>query len=156
MQTSGRTSYQLHESTPLVIAEVPKCQPQLQPTQALSCCGPRGKPPRPDGKIASLGLSGRSCILVLLIQQPVLILEVCPDVGLRMLLQGLCLVEQTCSLLVLHWNGSISASVNYPNYIPVSLSTICHESFELWLNDTMFCYNNIQVLPEDTLNSCIF
>jgi hypothetical protein len=85
MQTSGRTTYQLHESTPLAIAEVPKCQPQLQPTQALSCCVLGGKPPRPDGKIASLGLNRRSCILVLLTQQPVLILEVCSDVGLCML-----------------------------------------------------------------------
>jgi hypothetical protein len=88
--------------------------------------------------------------------QLVLILEVCPDVGLHMLLQALCPVEQTCSLLVLHWNGSITASVNYPNCIPVSLSTICHESFKLGLNDTMLCYNNIQVLPEDTLSNCIF
>jgi hypothetical protein len=156
MQTSGRTSHQLHKPTPLAIAEVPKCQPQLQPTQALSCCGPGGKPPSPDGKIASLGLSRRSCILILLIQQLVLILEVCPDVGLRMLLQGLYPLEQTCSLLVLHWNGNITASVNYPNCIPVSLSTICHESFKLGLSDTMLYYNKIQVLLEDTLSSCIF
>jgi hypothetical protein len=86
----------------------------------------------------------------------VLILEVCPDVGLRMLLQGLYLVEQTSSLLVLHWNGSFTASVHYPNYIPVSLSTIRHESFELGLGDTMLCYNDIQILLEDTLGNCIF
>jgi hypothetical protein len=56
MQMSGRTSYQLHESTPLAIADVPKCQPQLQPTQALYRCGPRGELPCLDDKIASLGL----------------------------------------------------------------------------------------------------
>jgi hypothetical protein len=43
-----------------------------------------------------------------------------------------------------------------PDYIPVTLSTICHESFELGLRDTMLCYNDIQILPEDTLGSCIF
>jgi hypothetical protein len=153
---SKRSSYQLHESTPLVITEVPKCQPQLQPTQALCSCNPGGEPPRPDGKIVSLRLSSCSCILILLIQQPMLILEVCLNVGLGMLHQGLCPMEQTCYFLVLHWNGSIIASVNYPNCIPVSLSTVCHECFELGLRDTMLCYNNIQILLKDTLGSCIF
>jgi hypothetical protein len=35
MQTTGRTSYQLYESVPLAIAEVPECKPQLQPSQQL-------------------------------------------------------------------------------------------------------------------------
>jgi hypothetical protein len=36
------------------------------------------------------------------------------------------------------------------------LSTIRHESFELGLGDTMLCYNDIQILLEDTLGNCIF
>jgi hypothetical protein len=28
-------TYQLYESTPLVVAEVPECQPELQSTQSL-------------------------------------------------------------------------------------------------------------------------
>jgi hypothetical protein len=56
MQMSGRKSYQLHDSIPIAIAEVPECQPQLQPTQALDRFGLGGESISHDGKIASLEL----------------------------------------------------------------------------------------------------
>jgi hypothetical protein len=40
MQKIGYGTHQLHESTPLMVAEKPECEPQLQLTQSLLCCGP--------------------------------------------------------------------------------------------------------------------
>jgi hypothetical protein len=56
MQTDEQLqTYQLHKSTPLVVAEVPECQPELQSTQSLLGCGPGGEPPCSNGKVSSFG-----------------------------------------------------------------------------------------------------
>jgi hypothetical protein len=67
MQTDEQQNfYQLHESTPLVVAEVLKCQPELQSTQSLLGRGPRGEPSCLNGKILSFRFWSWSYILVLL------------------------------------------------------------------------------------------
>jgi hypothetical protein len=46
MQTDEELqTYQLHESTPLAVAEVPECQPELRSTQSLLGRGLGGEPP---------------------------------------------------------------------------------------------------------------
>jgi hypothetical protein len=54
MQTDEQLqTYELHESTPLAVAEVPECQPELQSTQSLLGHGPGGEPPCLNGKVSS-------------------------------------------------------------------------------------------------------
>jgi hypothetical protein len=56
MQTDEQhKTYQLHESTPLAVAEVPKCQLELQSDESLLECGPGGEPPCSSGKVLSFG-----------------------------------------------------------------------------------------------------
>ena len=56
MQTDEQLqTYQLHESTPLAVIEVPKCQPELQLTQSLLVRGPGGEPPCSNGTVLSFG-----------------------------------------------------------------------------------------------------
>jgi hypothetical protein len=81
----------------------------------------------------------------------VLVLEVGTDIGFHMLFKGLGLVEEARPLLVLHGNRGVTTAVYYPQSIPVCLSTVRHESFELGLRDTVPCHDIIQVLPEDII-----
>jgi hypothetical protein len=65
MQTDEQEkTYQLYESTPLAVAEVPECQPELQSAQSLLGCGPGGEPPCSNGKVSEfriLKLKQHSC-----------------------------------------------------------------------------------------------
>jgi hypothetical protein len=83
------------------------------------------------------------------------VLEIGTDIGFRMLFKGLGLVEEARPLLVLHGNRGVTTAVYHPENIPVCLSTVHHESFELGLRDTVPCHDIIQVLPEDHLRSSI-
>jgi hypothetical protein len=85
----------------------------------------------------------------------VLVLEVGTDIGFRMFFKGLGPMEEARPLLILHGNCDVTTAINHPDTIPVSLSTICHESLELRLWDTVPCHDIIQVLPENHLHSSI-
>jgi hypothetical protein len=85
----------------------------------------------------------------------VLVLEVGTDIGFCILLKGLGPMEEARPLLVLHGNCGITTAVNYPDSIPVCLSTICHESLELGLRNTVPCHDIIEVLLEYHLSSSI-
>jgi hypothetical protein len=84
-----------------------------------------------------------------------LVLEVGTDIGFRMLFKGLGPMEEARPLLVLHGNCGVTSAINHPDSIPVSLSTIRHESLELWLWNTVPTHDIIQVLPENHLHSNI-
>jgi hypothetical protein len=56
MQTDEQQqTYQLHDSNPLAVAEVPECQLEFQSAQSLLGCGPGGEPPYSNGKVSSFG-----------------------------------------------------------------------------------------------------
>jgi hypothetical protein len=56
MQTDEQQqTYQLHESTLLVVAEVPEFQLEFQSAQSFLGCGPGGEPPCLNGKVSSFG-----------------------------------------------------------------------------------------------------
>ena len=67
-----------------------------------------------------------------------LVLKISMDMHFCMLLKGLDLVEETCSVLVLHWNHGITTTINDPESILVCLSTIRHKSLKLRLGDSVF------------------
>jgi hypothetical protein len=148
-------TYQLHESTPLAVAEVPECQPELLSAESLLGCGPGEEPPCSNGKVSSFGFWSWSCILVLSTELSVLVLEVGTDIGFRMLFKGLDPMEEAGPLLVLHGNWGVTTAINHPDCIPVCLSTIRHESLEHRLWNTVPCHYIIQVLPENHLRSTI-
>jgi hypothetical protein len=83
----------------------------------------------------------------------VLVLEVSKDIRFRMLFKGLGLMEKARPLLVLHGNRGITIAVYHPDSILVCLSTVCHESLELGLRNTLPCHNIIEVLPKYSLRS---
>jgi hypothetical protein len=85
----------------------------------------------------------------------VLVLEVGTDIGFRMLFKGLGPMEEARPFLVLHGNCGVPTAVNHPDSIPVCLSTIRHESLELWLWNTVPSHDIIQVLLEYHLRSSI-
>jgi hypothetical protein len=85
----------------------------------------------------------------------VLVLEVGTDIRFRMLFKRLGPMEEASPLLVLHGDRGITVAIYHPNSIPVRLSTIRHESFELGLRNTVPSHNIIQVLPKYHLRSSI-
>jgi hypothetical protein len=85
----------------------------------------------------------------------VLVLEVGTDIRFRMLFKELGPMEEARLLLVLHGNCGVTTAINHPDSIPVCLSTIRHESLELWLWNTVLTHDIIQVLPENRLRSSI-
>jgi hypothetical protein len=85
----------------------------------------------------------------------VLVLEVGTDISFRMLFKGLGPMEEARPLLVLHGNRGVTTAVYHPNSNPVRLSTVCHESLELGLRNTVPCHDIIEVLPKYHLSSNI-
>jgi hypothetical protein len=69
----------------------------------------------------------------------VLELEAGTDIGFRMLFKGLGPMEEARPLLVLHGNRGVTTAIYHPESIPIRLSTVRHESFELGLRDTVPC-----------------
>ena len=56
MQTDEQQqTYQLHESTPLVVAEVLECQLELLSAKSFLGCGSKEEPPCSYGKVSSFG-----------------------------------------------------------------------------------------------------
>ena len=72
-----------------------------------------------------------------------LVLEVGMDVGFGMFFKELGPIEEVGPLLVFHGNCGVTTIVNHPDSIPVCLSTIHHESLELWLWNIVLCYDII-------------
>jgi hypothetical protein len=85
----------------------------------------------------------------------VLVFEVSTDIRFRMLFKGLGPMEKSRPFLVFHGNRGVTTAVYHPNSILVRLSTVCHESFELGLRNTVPCHNIIEVLPKYHLSSSI-
>ncbi len=54
-----------------------------------------------------------------------------------MFVHGLTLVEKTNSFSINHWLTCIFATIDNLNIIPIGLSTIDHESFEVWIENTI-------------------
>jgi hypothetical protein len=72
-----------------------------------------------------------------------------------MLFKGLGPMEEASPLFVLHGNRGITTAVYHPDSIPVCLSTVCHESLELGLRNTVSCHQIIKVLSKYHLSSSI-
>jgi hypothetical protein len=85
----------------------------------------------------------------------VLVLEVGTDISFRMLFKELGPIEEARPLLVLHGNRGVTTAIYHPDNNPVHLSTVCHESLELGLRNTVPCHDIIEVLPKYHLSSSI-
>jgi hypothetical protein len=85
----------------------------------------------------------------------VLVLEVSTDIRFHMLFKGLGPMEKTRPLLVFHGNRGVTTAVYHPDSIPIRLSTVRHESFELGLRNIVPYHNIIEVLSKYSLSSSI-
>ena len=153
--SNERKTYQLHEATPLAVAEIPKSKPKVESGYGILRCGTGRKPPRANGKVAHFSFRIGLGVLVLLAKQSVLILKVESNVGLCVLLEGLSPVKEARSLLVFHGHRCIAVSVDNMDSIPIGLNAICHKPFEVWLRNVVASHNNVEVFPNHNLSSGI-
>jgi hypothetical protein len=150
-----RRTYQLHEATPLAVAEMPKSKPEVESGYDILRCGTRRKPPHANDKVAHFSFRNGLGVLVLLAKQSVLILKVESNVGLCVFLEGLSPVKEARSLLVFHGHRCIFVSVDNTDSIPIGLSAICHKPFEVWLKNIVASHNSVEVFSNHNLSSGI-
>ncbi len=46
-------------------------------------------------------------------------------------------MKKTSFFFVHHWLTWISATIDNPNYVPIGLSVVGHEFFEIWIGNTI-------------------
>jgi hypothetical protein len=82
----------------------------------------------------------------------VLVLHVWLDILLCVSIQRCSLVEETSVLLVLHRDLWITTAIDDSDNIPIGLSTIRHEAFEVGILDAVLCHKIVEFSPHDTLD----
>ena len=82
-----------------------------------------------------------------------LVLEVSTDINFCTLFKRLGPMVEAHPLLVFHGNHGVTTAIYYPDCILVCLNTICHESLELGLRNTLPCHDIIEVLPKYHLSN---
>jgi hypothetical protein len=82
----------------------------------------------------------------------VLVLHVWLDILLCVSIQRCSLVEETSVLLVLHRDLWITTAIDDSDNIPIGLSTIRHEAFEVGILDAVLCHEIVEFSPHDTLD----
>ena len=65
-------------------------------------------------------------------------------------------MEKASSLTALHWNLRIPATIYNPNSIPIGLCTICHDSFEVGIRNSISSHDVIKVFLENHLSVLVF
>ena len=86
----------------------------------------------------------------------VLVLEVMLNVLLGVLFQRLAPMEIANALSAKHRDLGITTTIDNPDYIPIGLSAISHESLELLLRYTMPNHDVVEILLEDNLRVFVF
>lgn len=69
-----------------------------------------------------------------------------------MFLQGLGPMKEASPLSIIHAINWSAISINDPHCIPICLSTINHETLELWIKDVIFCQYCIEIIREHQLD----
>jgi hypothetical protein len=82
----------------------------------------------------------------------VLVLHVWLDKLLCVSFQRCSLVEETSALSVLHGDLWITTTIDDSDSIPIGLSTIHHEAFEVGILDAVLCHEIVQFSLHDTLD----
>ena len=145
-------THQFHEATPLSISKVPKGQPKLKMFQPLLGDAVQQSPPGLDGEVPRLCFKHRGCVAILEAKTFVLVLQVVLDIEFGVFLQKLGPMEVACSFAPIDGNLRISRSVDNPYGISSGLRTICHESFQMRLGNSMLSHDMVEVVPKKHLN----
>jgi hypothetical protein len=61
-------------------------------------------------------------------------------------------VEETSALSVLHGDLWITTAIDDSDSIPIGLSIVCHEAFEVGILDAILCHEIVQFSLHDTLD----
>jgi hypothetical protein len=127
--------YMYHKSSPLSHTKVPKIEliVQLLKSNFISC--PWGIPPIADCYIPSI--CQRNGIFEFITQCFMFISQLWIDLLFCVFVHQWTLVKKTNSFFVNHWFTWISATIHNLNYIPIGLIIIGHESFEVWIGNTI-------------------
>jgi hypothetical protein len=82
----------------------------------------------------------------------VLVLHVWLDKLLCVSFQRCSPVEETSAFLVLHGDLWITTAIDDLDSIPIGLSTVRHEAFEVGILDAVLCNEIVQFSPHNTLD----
>jgi hypothetical protein len=61
-------------------------------------------------------------------------------------------MEETSALSILHGDLGITTAIDDSDSIPIGLSTVHHEAFEVGILDTILCHEIVQFSSHDTLD----
>jgi hypothetical protein len=59
------------------------------------------------------------------------------DLMFYVYVRALIPMKKTSFFFVHHWLTWISATIDNPNYVPIGLSVVGHEFFEIWIGNTI-------------------
>jgi len=134
----GWKLYIYHKSSSLSHIKVQKTKPilQLLKFSLMSCL--KGIPPTMDCCISNFYTNG---IFVFIAQCPMFFSHLWLHMLFCVYVQWLILVKKTSALSINHQFTWISATINNSNYVPIGMNTIGHESFEVWIGNTILCHH---------------
>jgi hypothetical protein len=127
-----------HKSSSLSHLKVQKIEPILQLLKSSFINHPQGIPPIVDCCILNIYLFQKNDICVFITQCPMFFSHLWLDMLFCVSIQGLTLMKKTSLLFVNHWFTWISTTINNSNYVPIDLNVIGHESFEVWIVNSIF------------------
>jgi hypothetical protein len=129
---------------------VPESQPKLKVFQPLFGSAVRRSPPGLDGEVPRLRFEHRRCVAILEEKTFKLVLQVVFGIEFGVFLQRLNPKELVGSLTPMDGNLWISGPVNNPHGIPIGLSTVGHEAFEVGLGDSMEGHEVVEIMAKKT------
>jgi hypothetical protein len=131
----GWKQYMYKKSFPLFHTKVPKNEIILQLLRSSFISCPQGIPPTTNCYIPNI--CQRNGIFEFIAQCLMFVSQLWIYLLFCLFVHQLALVKKTSSFFVNHWFTWISATIDNLNYVPIGLSTIGHESFEVWIGNTI-------------------
>ena len=129
-----------------------KCQPKLKVFQPLLRGAVWQSPPSLDGIVPRPRLKHRGCIAIQEAKTFVLVLQVVFDIEFGVFLQRLGPMEVADSLRPLMGTFGLTKTLKNADNIPIGLRTVCHETFEMKLENFMPSHDVFEVVLEKHLS----
>ncbi len=134
----GSKQYMYQKSSPLFHTKVPKIEPILLLLKSSFISYPIRIPPTTNCYVPNIYLFQRNDIFIFITQCPMFFSHLWFDMSFCVFVQGMTLVKKTSSLSITHRFVWIFVTLNSSNCIAIGLSAIGHESFEVWIGNTIF------------------
>jgi hypothetical protein len=125
-----------HEASPSSNMKMPKIKPIFQLLKPNYICSPQGIPSGIYRCIVSIHLLQQGGICIFIAQGLVLLSHFWFNLLLCVYVHRLGPMEVTCSLPINHGFIGVPTTIHNSNNIPIGLSIIGHEAFEIWIGNT--------------------